>query len=292
MKKKYLCLFIAPIFLLASCITNKNIAISGDIETKEIILNEPSKLEIYDITIKDNFSTIGPTVVCLNDSTSIKKAVIKTNSDLIDKISIRESGQSLKISASSHEVYVTNSCEIYLYNCTFESIDLDNAVQMIANDGTLREDKLEVYLERASSLEINKLFLNEIDVELSGAAVFTAKQIELNDASFELSGASKVDIASFEADDVSLSLSGASSFTSSGTVDKINVEAVGASRVDMINTNSSKVSGKLSGASSGYFSFRGTLKMNLAGASSLYYLGDSQELDVNATGGSKVRKYQ
>lgn len=162
---------------------------------------------------------------------------------------------------------------------------------MIANDGTLREDKLDIDLKGASSLEINKLSLNEIDVELSGASSFKASKIELNDASFDLSGASNVQIESLIADDIELSLAGASSFKASGSVDKIEVDASGASKVDMINVSSSKVSGHLSCASSGYFSFRGSLKLDLSGASTLYYLGDSSSLDVSTSGGSSVKKY-
>ena len=220
-----------------------------------------------------------------------KRAVITASSDLIEKVSIKESGATLKISASSHERYLTDNCEIYLYNCVFNSINLASATQMIANDGTLREDKLDIDLKGASSLEINKLSLNEIDVDLSGASSFKASKIELNDASFDLSGASNVQIESLIADDIELSLAGASSFKASGSVDKIEVDASGASKVDMINVPSSKVSGHLSGASSGYFSFRGSLKLDLSGASNLYYLGDSSSLDVSTSGGSSVKKY-
>lgn len=290
MKKRILGFLSLPLFFLVGC-TNKDVALSGTITTKEVEIEDVSSLEVYNINLKSGFSSFGAKIVCLNDDTKKKRAVITASSDLIEKVSIKESGATLKISASSHERYLTDSCEIYLYNCVFNSINLASATQMIANDGTLRKDKLDIDLKGASSLEINKLSLNEIDVELSGASSFKASKIELNDASFDLSGASNVQIESLIADDIELSLAGASSFKASGSVDKIEVDASGASKVDMINVSSSKVSGHLSGASSGYFSFRGSLKLDLSGASTLYYLGDSSSLDVSTSGGSSVKKY-
>lgn len=290
MKKRILGFLSLPLFFLVGC-TNKDVALSGTITTKEVEIEDVSSLEVYNINLKSGFSSFGAKIVCLNDDTKKKRAVITASSDLIEKVSIKESGATLKISASSHERYLTDSCEIYLYNCVFNSINLASATQMIANDGTLREDKFDIDLKGASSLEINKLSLNEIDVDLSGASSFKASKIELNDASFDLSGASNVQIESLIADDIELSLAGASNFKASGSVDKIEVDASGASKVDMINVSSSKVSGHLSGASSGYFSFRGSLKLDLSGASTLYYLGDSSSLDVSTSGGSSVKKY-
>lgn len=290
MKKRILGFLSLPLFFLVGC-TNKDVALSGTITTKEVEIEDVSSLEVYNINLKSGFSSFGAKIVCLNDDSKKKRAVITASSDLIEKVSIKESGATLKISASSHERYLTDNCEIYLYNCVFNSINLASATQMIANDGTLREDKLDIDLNGASSLEINKLSLNEIDVDLSGASSFKASKIELNDASFDLSGASNVQIESLIADDIELSLAGASSFKASGSVDKIEVDASGASKVDMINVSSSKVSGHLSGASSGFFSFRGSLKLDLSGASTLYYLGDSSSLDVSTSGGSSVKKY-
>lgn len=290
MKKRILGFLSLPLFFLVGC-TNKDVALSGTITTKEVEIEDVSSLEVYNINLKSGFSSFGAKIVCLNDDSKKKRAVITASSDLIEKVSIKESGATLKISASSHERYLTDNCEIYLYNCVFNSINLASATQMIANDGTLREDKFDIDLKGASSLEINKLSLNEIDVDLSGASSFKASKIELNDASFDLSGASNVQIESLIADDIELSLAGASNFKASGSVDKIEVDASGASKVDMINVSSSKVSGHLSGASSGYFSFRGSLKLDLSGASTLYYLGDSSSLDVSTSGGSSVKKY-
>lgn len=254
MKKRILGFLSLPLFFLVGC-TNNDVALSGTITTKEVEIEDVSSLEVYNINLKSGFSSFGAKIVCLNDDSKKKRAVITASSDLIEKVSIKESGATLKISASSHERYLTDNCEIYLYNCVFNSINLASATQMIANDGTLREDKLDIDLKGASSLEINKLSLNEIDVDLSGASSFKASKIELNDASFDLSGASNVQIESLIADDIELSLAGASSFKASGSVDKIEVDASGASKVDMINVSSSKVSGHLSGASSGFFHF-------------------------------------
>ena len=209
MKKRILGFLSLPLFFLVGC-TNKDVALSGTITTKEVEIEDVSSLEVYNINLKSGFSSFGPKIVCLNDDSKKKRAVITASSDLIEKVSIKESGATLKISASSHERYLTDSCEIYLYNCVFNSINLASATQMIANE----------------------LALNEIDVELSGASSFKASKIELNDASFDLSG-----------------------------------------------------------ASSGYFSFRGSLKLDLSGASNLYYLGDSSSLDVSTSGGSSVKKY-
>ena len=160
MKKRILGFLSLPLFFLVGC-TNKDVALSGTITTKEVEIEDVSSLEVYNINLKSGFSSFGAKIVCLNDDTKKKRAVITASSDLIEKVSIKESGATLKISASSHERYLIDNCEIYLYNCVFNSINLASATQMIANDGTLREDKLDIDLKGASSLEINKLSLNE-----------------------------------------------------------------------------------------------------------------------------------
>lgn len=291
MKKKLLASVLLPMALLASC-TSKDISISGQIETNELELKNISELQVYNINLKSGFSNFGPRIYCLNDESQIRRLVINASNDLLQKISIKESGSSLRISANSHERYLTDTCEIYLYNCVFNDISLANACQMYASEGTLREDKLEIDLSTASSLEIERLSLNELDLEASGASSFKANSIELNDSNFDLSGASSVEISKILADEIDLELSGASNFKALiGSVDRISLEASGASKADMINVEAARATGRLSGASQAFISFRGIVKFDLSGASCLYYRGDSSNLDVSSTGGSSVKKY-
>lgn len=132
MKKKLLASLLLPMALLASC-TSKDISISGQIETNELELKNISELQVYNINLKSGFSNFGPRIYCLNDESQIQRLVINASNDLLQKISIKESGSSLRISANSHERYLTDTCEIYLYNCVFNDISLANACQMYAS---------------------------------------------------------------------------------------------------------------------------------------------------------------
>lgn len=59
-------IFKFTIIFLVGC-TNKDVALSGTITTKEVEIEDVSSLEVYNINLKSGFSSFGAKIVCLND---------------------------------------------------------------------------------------------------------------------------------------------------------------------------------------------------------------------------------
>ena len=89
MKKRILGFLSLPLFFLVGC-TNKDVALSGTITTKEVEIEDVSSLEVYNINLKSGFSSFGAKIVCLNDDSKKKRAVITASSDLIENLVLKK----------------------------------------------------------------------------------------------------------------------------------------------------------------------------------------------------------
>lgn len=58
MKKRILGFLSLPLFFLVGC-TNKDVALSGTITTKEVEIEDVSSLEVYNINLKVVFQALG-----------------------------------------------------------------------------------------------------------------------------------------------------------------------------------------------------------------------------------------
>ena len=91
MKKRILGFLSLPLFFLVGC-TNKDVALSGTITTKEVEIEDVSSLEVYNINLKSGFSSFGAKIVCLNDDSKKKRAVITDKQKLENGFIVDEDG--------------------------------------------------------------------------------------------------------------------------------------------------------------------------------------------------------
>lgn len=290
MKKRLLGLIFAPILLLTGCKLN-NVAVSGDVIDKEILIENINKISISDIYLQNGNTHFGPTVYVENDETKKPKVIIKSPESLVDKINVKANENSLKISASPFDRYITDVCQIYVYNCVLKEIDLDNAVKMLVSSGTITDDNIKIDLKGASSISMYGGTLNKLSISVSGASSFSAEMLRLNDLEADISGASSVFVNDFQADEVFLDISGASSCEAKGVINLLDLDVSGASQVRFIDAPITNCNGELSGASVAYITINSNLKLELSGASLLYYKGDIKNIDVNLSGGSSIKSY-
>ena len=127
---------------------------------------------------------------------------------------------------------------------------------------------------------------------MSGASDFYC-DLKADKINMELSGASEIE-GDVAANSLNLVLSGASDATLTGKATTLNVELSGASNiVEKMIANKyafacDRCEGTISGASNAYIHCDGTIKVDLSGASNLYYTGNAFTGDCSTSGGSHI----
>jgi hypothetical protein len=176
------------------------------------------------------------------------------------------------------------------YNANLMSVDLSGASEFHSEYG-LEGNKVEVDLSGASDFYCD-IDADEVDIDLSGASNFFG-DIWADEIEMDLTGASKIK-GYAEALDLDLEMSGASEATFEGQVDMLKINLTGASDIKKtINGNRygfacDQCEGTMSGASNVYIHCDGTIKVNLSGASDLYYTGNAATTGSTTSGGSGI----
>jgi hypothetical protein len=125
-------------------------------------------------------------------------------------------------------------------------------------------------------------------LDLSGASHLDM-DMEIGDFTSEISGASSV-AGHLTATDSDIDISGASHMNLTGSGGDIKVHCSGASTIDFTYFTADNADIEFTGASHGTIDVRGTLDVDLSGASSLDYLGDPTLGRRDVSGASELKK--
>ena len=259
MKKHFVIL--AVIALVAFCGCNK-IILSGHNITKEFSI-EGSYTELvvadaFEVTVSDAVSQI----------------TVTTDENVMPMVLVEKDGDKLKIHLKPQPINLGPGLELKVllpYNADLTSVDLSGASEFHSEYG---------------------LYGEKVEVELSGASDFYC-DIEADEIDMNLSGASNVE-GSIDASKLNLDMSGASYTTLKGQVTTLNLNLSGASCIKKTINGSNYgfecdfCNGELSGASDAYIHCNLIIKVNLSGASDLYFTGNAFTGDSTTSGGSNI----
>lgn len=176
------------------------------------------------------------------------------------------------------------------YNFDLRSVDLSGASEFHSEYG-LESNKVEVGLSGASDFYCD-IDADEVDINLSGASNFIG-EVLADEIEMDLTGSSNIK-GYVEALDLDLELSGASDATLEGQVDMLMINLSGASNIKKtVNGNRyglvcDQCEGSVTGASNVYIHCDGSIKVNLSGASDLYYTGNAATTGSTISGGSDI----
>ena len=176
------------------------------------------------------------------------------------------------------------------YNFDLRSVDLSGASEFHSEYG-LEGNKVEVELSGASDFYCD-IDADEVDIDLSGASDFFG-DILADEIEMDLTGSSKIK-GYVEALDLDLEMSGASDATLEGQVDMLMINLSGASNIkktidgNRYGFTCDQCEGTMTGASNVYIHCDGTIKVNLSGASDLYFTGNAFTGDSITSGGSDI----
>lgn len=311
MKKIIVIFSLFIVMILAGCnsIRYKIVEGTGEIKEREYALEDSQKLEIKNITIKNDNSMTGATVEIINSTE--RKVVVETRESLLSKIKCKISFNTLKVYGVKNEAYVCEGIEIKIYGYTFKEIALASATQAIVDEECVGSEKVELDLSGASSLSVPNLQSQSLNLDLSGASTLEIGNCSVSGKmNVDLSGASKIVLAETSASKVVMDLSGASTLIIEKlTADLADIELSGASRLSIINgglvkdselqcsgasmamlhpMNCERVELSLSGASNATLTFSDSLEGSISGGSSLTYHGDANRVDISQSGGAML----
>ncbi|WP_207432215.1 PspC domain-containing protein [Sabulibacter ruber] len=128
-------------------------------------------------------------------------------------------------------------------------------------------------------------------VDLSGAAKAEIMGFAPDNFTLKQSGASEVAI-NISTGRLELSLSGAAKAVLKGHADDLSVSGSGASDVDASRLTSQRAQVDVSGASESVVNVKEHLRAEASGASTIEYLGEVQDVDMNQSGGSHISRRQ
>lgn len=160
--------------------------------------------------------------------------------------------------------------------------EVNNGILMISYDGgnfrMKANRRLRVYIS----------FKNLESLEASGASRFIfSNRFVAGSIRFQLSGASEIK-GTVRISNLVLNISGASTVKVSGAVRNLKINASGASDVKNYSLVTDHCVAELSGASDVRITVNGSLSAMATGASTLYYRGNPDKSDINASGASNV----
>lgn len=189
---------------------------------------------------------------------------VSTHQNVVDNLDITKSGTSLIVRLKDGR-FTTPSPKV-----TVTLPDLQKLVISGASKGNVRDFKS----------------TNDLTVRISGASQVNMN-IEAGVTKLDISGSSKL-TGSLKARDTRLTVSGASRCELNGACGPAEIGVSGASQVNSANFIMLDTNVNLSGASSATINSKGTLNVDVSGASTLNYLGNPVLSKVNITGGSKI----
>ncbi len=131
-------------------------------------------------------------------------------------------------------------------------------------------------------------FKNLESLEASGACdIKINNSLNVSSLLLKLSGACDIN-GDIKIGDMIMDLSGASTVKLSGTVQNLKLESSGASDVKNYDLVVENCIAKISGASDVKITVNNSISASASGASSLYYKGNPQKKDVQASGASSI----
>lgn len=198
--------------------------------------------------------------------------VIIADESLIDLIEVTQDGDTVKISLNPRHIFTDFTLGEKTLRAEITLPVLQGLVLSGASSGTVSG--------------FNSI--SNFDLVVSGASSVDKLDMVAGDAEFEVSGASRVS-GNLTARNLKFEVSGASSVELSGHADNINLRVSGASRVDLPDIPVRDADVTLSGASQATINVRGTLDIELSGASSLFFYGNPVMGDTDVSGASTIK---
>ncbi len=204
-----------------------------------------------------------------SDSFSI---TIRADSNFYDYVTVSQEEQTLKIYLSSRHILTdfTVPARVLKAEITMPalySLNLAGASQATVSGFSSSKDFYTI-ISGASSLNLNKMAMHDLDGEVSGAS--------------KISG-------SINATEVRMEVSGASNVNLSGSAQNIILGASGASKVNLPDLPLDNARVDLSGASETTVNVKGELDCDLSGASRLYFQGNPVIGNVKISGASTIK---
>jgi hypothetical protein len=274
MKKHLIILSTLVLFAFSGCQK-----FAGDPITKDF-----SFLGVYNaLEVEDAFN-----VTVSEEATQV---TITAGENIMPNVVVETVDSTLKIYLKGWHTNLGKDMTVILpYNFDLRSVDLSGASEFHSEYG-LEGNKIEVELSGASDFYCD-IDADEVDIDLSGASNFIG-EVFADEIEMDLTGSSNIK-GYVEALDLDLELSGASDATLEGQVDRLMINLSGASNIKKtINGNKygftcDQCEGTMIGASNAYIHCDGTIKVNLSGASDLYYTGNAVTTGSTTSGGSCI----
>jgi hypothetical protein len=192
------------------------------------------------------------------------RVVVSTHENIVSHLDVYQTGKTVHIGLNSGSYYNTDAkVEIGLPL-------LDNLIVSGATHGNVQA------VQPGVDCQLKVSGASRLNVDLAtGAAVVN------------VSGASKV-TGKLNAQDTRISVSGASTYEVSGSAGAVTAEISGASQMKTPEFAMASADVNVSGASRATVNTRGTLNLDVSGASTLNYLGNPVLSRVNVTGASHI----
>ncbi|WP_181304152.1 GIN domain-containing protein [Rufibacter sp. XAAS-G3-1] len=126
-------------------------------------------------------------------------------------------------------------------------------------------------------------------VDISGAAKVEVTGFNPENFTIKQSGASEIAI-NISTSHLELELSGAAQANLKGHADHLSVDGSGASKVESAKLMAQRAEVDVSGASEAVVNVQEYLRADASGASTVHYLGEVQQVEMNQSGGSRVSR--
>lgn len=169
-----------------------------------------------------------------------------------------------------------------------EQEDLDDLEAKVSGGTLSVKYKVSSRNRKGVSLDIEMPSLSGID--LSGAASMKASGFTRGrHLDLDVSGAARL-VLDTEVETVNFDFSGASSITLTGKANSLKGDISGASSLKAADFPVKEADVDASGASSAFVNISSKLLADASGASSIRYTGGAQDIRMNTSGGSSVRK--
>jgi len=225
----------------------------GNVVTREIDISDFASVEVdcafrFEITRSDSY-----------------RAAITAGEKLFDYINIAKSGNTLRLSLKPCHFHTRPMVEARIAMPTLSKLRQAAATRGVVK-GFCSREPFDLNLSGASSLDID-IETGETRLEVSGASRI-AGSIKTGDAEFVLSGASRADLR--------------------GSANKVSLSGWGASHLELLDFTMKDASVHLKGASQATINARGTLDVELSGASRLNHIGNPTLRTVSVSGASTL----
>jgi len=228
---------------------------SGNLETRDFSFSEFTRVEAsnaFDIEVKQA------------SSFSIS---VTADDNLFSYIVISKTGGALKLGLKPNHSYGSVTYRAKITMPVLTEVVLSGACD--GNTTGFSSSDFSAVISGASSLELNKMAVDDICFDISGAS--------------DIRG----DIT---ADNARLVISGAGYLKLSGLAKDIVIDASGASSVDLSDFQIDNAHVSLSGASNATVNVDGQLNVDLSGASLLEFIDEPTLADIDVSGSSTLRK--